>query len=148
MKCIETALGGGQDVADNVGMAGDTLTELMKQHGHAGRTLNLLKMDIEGSEYNALEYYMNNAQTTKFPDVDLLLMEIHYLNRVRIRELVAKIIEWLEDIGLNIYYSPFQNYRRVPRQKPLCQHLYHIKSVITLCIIFPNWASVIQSFRN
>ena len=33
-------------------------------------------------------------------------------------------------------YSPFQNYRRVPRQKPLCQHLYHIKSVITLCIIF------------
>ena len=44
-------------------------------------------------------------------------------------------------------YSPFQNYRRVPGQKPLCQHLYHIKSVITLCII-PNWASVIQSFRN
>ena len=35
-----------------------------------------------------------------------------------------------------IYYSPFQNYRRVPRQKPLCQHLYHIKSVITLCIKF------------
>ena len=45
-------------------------------------------------------------------------------------------------------YSPFQNYRRVPRQKPLCQLLYHIKSVITLCINFPNWASVIQSFRN
>eukprot|EP00117_Sycon_ciliatum_P026631 scpid89007/ scgid21823/ len=106
MQCIPKALGGGDGVAekDKVGMAGDTLTELMKQHGHAGRTLNLLKMDIEGSEYNALEYYLNNAQTAKFPDVDLLLMEIHYLNRVRIRELVAKIIEWLEDIGLSIYY--------------------------------------------
>ena len=33
-------------------------------------------------------------------------------------------------------YSPFQNYRRVPRQKPLCQHLYYINSVITLCIFF------------
>ena len=39
--------------------------------------------------------------------------------------------------AMNCFYSPFQNYRRgVPRQKPLCQHLYHIKSVITLCIIF------------
>eukprot|EP00117_Sycon_ciliatum_P000645 scpid95696/ scgid6631/ len=37
MKCIETALGGGQDVADNVGMAGDTLTEIMHQHGHVTR---------------------------------------------------------------------------------------------------------------
>ncbi|XP_065197265.1 uncharacterized protein LOC135828767 [Sycon ciliatum] len=104
MKCIETALGGGQDVADTLGMAGDTLTEIMRQHGHVTRKINLLKMDIEGSEYGALEYHMNNAQTASFPAVDLLLMEIHGLKTPAVRERAAKIIEWLENIGLSIYY--------------------------------------------
>ena len=105
MQCIPKALGGGDGVAekDKVGMAGDTLTELMKQHGHAGRTLNLLKMDIEGSEYNALEYYMNSAQTA-FPRVHLLLMEIHNLAESSIRERLKKLIVWLESLGLSVYY--------------------------------------------
>ena len=105
MQCIETALGGGQDVADTVGMAGDTLTEIMRRHGHVRRKINLLKMDIEGSEYGAMEYHMNNAQTaSSFPAVDLLLMEIHELNMPAVRERAARIIEWLENIGLSIYY--------------------------------------------
>eukprot|EP00117_Sycon_ciliatum_P024306 scpid56146/ scgid20424/ len=105
MQCIPKALGGGDGVAekDKVGMAGDTLTELMKQHGHAGRTLNLLKMDIEGSEYNALEYYMNSTQTA-FPRVHLLLMEIHNLADSSIRERLKKLIVWLESLGLSVYY--------------------------------------------
>ena len=105
MQCIPKALGGGDGVAekDKVGMAGATLTELMKQHGHAGRTLNLLKMDIEGSEYNALEYYMNSAQTA-FPRVHLLLMEIHNLAESSIRERLKKLIVWLESLGLSVYY--------------------------------------------
>ena len=104
MQCIETALGGGQDVADTVGMAGDTLTEIMRRHGHVRRKINLLKMDIEGSEYGAMEYHMNNAQTASFPAVDLLLMEIHALSKPAVRERAARIIEWLENIGLSVYY--------------------------------------------
>ena len=105
MQCIPKALGGGDGVTekDKLGMGGATLTELMKQHGHEGRTLNLLKMDIEGSEYNALEYYMNSAQTA-FPRVHLLLMEIHNLAESSTRERVKKLIVWLESFGLSVYY--------------------------------------------
>ena len=113
--------------------------------------------DTWRNTYNARVYWMRPKSTWKFFDSNTASIDWYYMLTPKRAVVCEGDLETpeLETLKSGLFpsplsvsikfavkqthdrtYSPFQNYRRVPRQKPLCQHLYHIKSVITLCIIF------------
>ena len=50
------------------------LSDIMRRLGHEGRILDVLKMDVEGSEYDAFKYLFDKSE---LPAIHLLLLEGH-----------------------------------------------------------------------
>ncbi|PSN66440.1 hypothetical protein BS50DRAFT_495417, partial [Corynespora cassiicola Philippines] len=74
-----------------------TLESLMKQNNHT--YIDIIKMDIEGAEFDALEAFMNNYDGQQLP-VGQILIEIHLFEGVTSVHKVTKWWERLEKFGL------------------------------------------------
>lgn len=74
-----------------------TLTDIMKELGHS--TIDLLKMDIEGAEYEVIEGIVNQNITVK-----QLLVEFHHRQKNIGRQRTKKALQKLNAAGYKVFH--------------------------------------------
>lgn len=77
-------------------------TSFLKQFGHTGRTVNLLKLDIERAEVNILPQI---AQLPKRMRPQQILVEIHWKNTAKEYEVMDNVIVQLRDAGYVMFHT-------------------------------------------
>ena len=101
MRFHNWAVGGGSNVSKPAfGHPAYSFQEIMEKLGHQGRVINVLKMDIEGYEYDLFEAA---KKAENFPVINLILVEFHNIHRPAEQERLKNVVRWLEDAG----YSPY-----------------------------------------
>jgi len=96
---VSFTVGARADEAGTVSLPVKALAEIMEDLGHGGRAVELLKMDIEGSEYDALAQ-MASAQTLP----SQLCVEFHHGMFGFTKDDTRKAVSLLRAQGYKIYY--------------------------------------------
>jgi hypothetical protein len=104
---------GGKDEVDKDGYTWKTLKTVMEENGHTW--IDVLKIDIEGNEFAALNAMMDQFDVLPFSQLQL---EIHVLSNVEDKETFMEFLKWWERLEahhlrpfwseLNIVYSSLQ----------------------------------------
>ncbi|GFT60639.1 methyltransf_21 domain-containing protein [Nephila pilipes] len=90
-----------------------TLDAIMEFLGHENRTIDVLKMDIEGDEWNVLEDLLKKNLFTK---INHLCVEVHLHSGEWSRKL--HILRKLEDDGQMRFFSSRKNLVTSPKSVP------------------------------
>ncbi|XP_035222899.1 methyltransferase-like protein 24 isoform X2 [Stegodyphus dumicola] len=90
-----------------------TLDEIMESLGHKDKTIDVLKLDIEGDEWNVLEDMLRKGLLKK---INHLCVEIHLHSMDWIRKL--SILRRLEDEANMRFFSSRKNLVTKPRLVP------------------------------
>ncbi|KAH3710621.1 probable methyltransferase-like protein 24 [Dreissena polymorpha] len=69
---------GGEDTVTNNGWVIKTLATIRKELGHSNKTIDVLKVDVEGDEWHAL---LQMLKTGALKDVKQIAMETHFLDK-------------------------------------------------------------------
>ncbi|XP_054716928.1 probable methyltransferase-like protein 24 [Uloborus diversus] len=90
-----------------------TLDSIMDMLGHQNKTIDVLKLDIEGDEWNVLEYML---QKGLFEKINHLCVEIH----LHVMEWQRKlnILRNLEEVGNMRFFSSRKNLVTIPKAVP------------------------------
>ena len=73
----------------------DTLEHFLERNGHQNRRNMILKMDVEGAEYDFLE----TVKSETLAQFDQIILEFHGLIRLSTLELIGKIISRLKKLN-------------------------------------------------
>jgi hypothetical protein len=84
---------------------GYTLDTIKRKLGHVGRTIDILKMDIEGSEWSVLAALLNNCERAE-PFAHQLLVEFHSPHYLKL----LAMINSLDQCGYRVFYTDYNLY--------------------------------------
>ena len=83
------------------------LSEIMRRLGHEGRVLDVLKLDVEGSEYDAFKYLFDKSE---MPAAHMLLLEAHITTDTSAFLSFQALMTSLEKANFRLYHverNPF-----------------------------------------
>ena len=114
---FKEGIGGTKDIEKSL----DTLENFIKRNGHENNSNMILKMDVEGAEWDFLE----NVSSSTLNQFDQILFEFHDLVRYKNDKEMIKTISSLDKLNLthtlvhihgnnNGYYLNFENVGLVP----------------------------------
>ena len=92
----------------------DNLLSIQKSLGHESRIVDLLKIDIEGSEFDTFDYLAQNA--AGWPRAKLIMLEVHLFDTLHggtvSSHLAAfkKLFVDFADMGYRVYYKELNPY--------------------------------------
>ncbi|CAM9423907.1 unnamed protein product [Chrysoparadoxa australica] len=91
-----------QEDAKAMGTPFYTLEGLVQYLGHEGRRIDILKIDIEGAEFEVLTPPLLAGT---WPDIRQVLVEVHYPSEMMKRHVVADLFDAFRDAGYAIFHK-------------------------------------------
>lgn len=94
----------------------DNLLSIQKSLGHSQRVVDILKIDIEGSEFETFNFLKANAEASRWPKAKVILLEVHLFdqlfqsNWLTALNAFQKLFSDFEAMGYRVYYKEINPY--------------------------------------